>query len=324
MAAAVIAQYDYRVDTRSVTCFLRVAETLHFGRAAIELHLSQPALSQRIKTLERDLGVTLLERNRRGVRLTDAGTAFLDPARAMVVQADHAADLARRAQSGLSGRLRLGFTVVASYTPLPIAVQRFRARYPDVTVELTEISSPAVEDALHVGAIDLGIVHPPLERPDLEHSRLDDETLVLAVPEGHELAQATDLRFADLSGQPLLAAPRAVGPVIFDALMACFRADGVEPRVVQEAMPMTTLAGLVAAGAGIGFVTSGIAAAGRPGVRFVPVADAPTLPVAVAWRAPAPSATAAAFCRALRQPTGLTTREHRAATTTPRRGSTSA
>lgn len=283
------------MDLRSVACFLRVADTLHFGRAAEELHLSQPALSQRIKTLERDVGVALFERNRRGVRLTAAGRAFLDPARAVVARGEHAVDLARRASTGRYGRIRLGFTVIASYTHLPDTVQRYRAAYPDVTVDLVEISSPAVEEALHVGAVDLGILHPPLERAGLVHRSLDDETLVLAVPQGHPLADVDTLGFADLAGYPLLAAPRSVGPVIFDALMACFRQAGVDPVVAQEAMPMTTLAGLVAAGAGIGFVTRGIAAAGRPGVVFRTVSGAPTLPLAVAWAPPEPSAPAQRF-----------------------------
>lgn len=282
-----------------MSCFLRVADTLHFGRAAEELHLSQPALSQRIKTLERDVGTELFDRNRRGVRLTDAGRAFLVPARAIVSRSEHAVDLAQRAATGRHGRIRLGFTVVASYTSLPLTVQRFRATYPDVTLDLVEISSPAVEEALHVGAIDLGIVHPPLERRGLVHRPLEDEPLMLAIPDGHRLSEGEQLGFADLAGYPLLAAPRSVGPVIFDALMSCFRRAGVDPVVAQEAMPMTTLAGLVAAGSGIGFVTRGVAAAGRPGVTFRTVTGAPALPIAAAWAPPEPSAPARRFLEML-------------------------
>ena len=283
------------MDTRSVACFLHVAETLHFGRAAVELHLSQPALSQRIRTLERELQVSLFERNRRGVRLTEAGSAFLAPAKVLLAQEDQAIDVARRAQDGRFGRLRLGFTVIASYTTLPFVVQRYRTANPDVTIDLVEISSPAVEDALHLGNIDLGVLHPPLARTDLVTAEIQSETLFLAVPDGHDLAMLDHLTFADLAGQPLLAAPRSVGPVLFDALMVCFRQAGVDPVVVQEAMPMTTLAGLVAAGAGVGFVTAGIAAAGRPGVTFRQVAGTPAIRIAAAWRPPALSATASRF-----------------------------
>ncbi|MFC9896458.1 LysR family transcriptional regulator [Nocardia sp. NPDC127579] len=279
------------MDLRSVECFLRVAQTLHFGRAAEELHLSQPALSQRIRTLERDIGARLFERNRRGVRLTAAGHAFRPHARAVVTQGEKAADAARRAALGLQGRLRLGFTVIASYTELPQAIQAFRTAYPEVEVDLVEVNSPALEEALDRGEIDLAILHPPLERPHLHMRHLPAEPLVLALPVGHRLAGRSAISFSDLADEPLLSAPRHVGPVLFDKVVACFRAAGVEPRIVQEATPVTTLAGLVAAGAGIGFVTRGVATATRPGVVYRTVPAAPTVPLAAAWSHPTPPAT---------------------------------
>ncbi|MGV9802405.1 LysR family transcriptional regulator [Mycobacterium sp. NPDC003449] len=283
------------MDLRSVECFVRVAETLHFGRAATELHLSQPALSQRIRTLERDVGATLLDRDRRGVRLTTAGTAFLGPARAVLSHGEQAVDIARRTQRGEHGRLRLGFTVIASYTRLPRAIQRYRNTFPDVTIDLVEINSPAVEEALDRGEIDLGVLHPPVTRTQLHCLTLPDEPLVLALPAGHPLAEPADIGFADLAGEPLLAAPRGVGPVLFDKLIGCFRSAGVEPRIVQEATPVTTLAGLVAAGAGIGFVTRGVARATRPGVVFRDVHGAPGVPMAIAWSGTEPPPTGQRF-----------------------------
>ncbi|KWX24953.1 LysR family transcriptional regulator [Mycolicibacterium wolinskyi] len=283
------------MDLRSVECFIRVAETLHFGRAATDLHLSQPALSQRIRTLERDVGATLLDRDRRGVRLTAAGLAFLAPARAMLAHGEHAIDVARRAEQGLHGRLRLGFTVVASYTRLPRAVQRFRSTFPDITIDLVEFNSPAVEEALDRGEIDVGVLHPPLARTHLRCRELPDEPLVLALPTDHPLCGHTTIGFGDLAGEALLAAPRSVGPVLFDKLVGCFRSAGVEPDIVQEATPVTTLAGLVAAGAGIGFVTRGVAAASRPGVVFREVVGAPGVPMAIAWTGPKPPPTARRF-----------------------------
>ncbi|MGW0252047.1 LysR family transcriptional regulator [Nocardia goodfellowii] len=283
------------MDLRSVECFLRVAETLHFGRAAEELHLSQPALSQRIRTLEREIGATLFERNRRGVRLTAAGRAFLVPAKAAVTQGDRAAEAARRAARGLHGRLRLGFTVIASYTALPQAIQAFRTTHPEVEVDLVEVNSPALEVALDRGEIDLAVLHPPLERPRLRLRMLPAEPFVLALPAGHRLAEQHTVSFADLAGEPMLTAPRSVGPVLFDKVIACFRAAGVEPRIVQEATPVTTLAGLVAAGAGLGFVTRGVAAATRPGVVFRDVPAAPAIPMAAAWAAAEPSPAGSRF-----------------------------
>jgi DNA-binding transcriptional LysR family regulator len=283
------------MDLRSVECFIRVAETLHFGRAATELHLSQPALSQRIRTLERDVGARLLDRDRRGVRLTAAGSAFLSPARATVAHGERAVDIARRTEQGLQGRLRLGFTVIASYTRLPHCVQEFRSTFPNVTVDLVEINSPAVEEALDRSELDLGVLHPPIAHGQLCVRSLPDEPLVLALPVGHRLVDQPNITFDDLDGERLLTAPRGVGPVLFDKLVACFRAAGVEPHIVQEATPVTTLAGLVAAGAGIGFVTRGVALAGRPGVQFREVVGAPSVPMAAAWAQPAPTPTGQQF-----------------------------
>jgi DNA-binding transcriptional LysR family regulator len=134
-----------------------------------------------------------------------------------------------------------------------------------------------------------------LSRKQLLYRALPDEPLTLALPVDHRLADQPTITFADLAGEPMLAAPRSVGPVLFDKLIGCFRAAGVEPSIVQEATPVTTLAGLVAAGAGIGFVTRGVALATRPGVVFREVSGAPGVPIAIAWMPPEPAATAQRF-----------------------------
>ncbi|WP_459615828.1 LysR family transcriptional regulator [Bordetella sp. 2513F-2] len=276
------------MDLRALQCFIAVADTLHFRRAAERVHLTQPALSQRIRALEDALGVALFERDRRRVALTAAGQAFLGPARASVAQAELARRQAQQAARGELGRLRLGFTVIAFYSALPRAVRQFRERYPGVQVDLLEMNSPAVEQALSRGEIDLGVLHPPVAEPDLVCHPLPDSRLVLALPAGHPLARRKVIPVQALAGQPLLIAPRQVGPSIYDRVIGMFQTHGFSPDIVQEVMPMTVLVGLVATGAGIGFVTEGIAAATRPGVVFRPVRpEPPRLPLAMAWRAPA-------------------------------------
>lgn len=281
------------MDIRSLSCFVAVAETLHFGRAATRLHLTQPALSQRIKALEEEIGAELFARSRRHVALTPSGEAFLEPARAAVIQANRAKLQARRALQGEAGRLRLGFTVIAFYGMLPEAVQAFRRRYPDVVVELSEMNSPTLEAALEQGTLDLGILHPPLATPGLSMRALPEEPLLLALPERHRLAAHDIVAIHDLGDEPLLVAPRAIGPHFYDRIVALFQGAGISPRFVQEVTPMTTLVGLVATGAGLGFVARGIAETGRPGVVFRPVEPAPpALPMAAAWAGAAPSAPA--------------------------------
>ena len=125
---------------------------------------------------------------------------------------------------------------------------------------------------------------------------LPDEKLVLALPAAHPLARAVTVMASDLEGEPMLIAPRTVGPSIHDRMIAFFRSQGFSPDIVQEATPMTTLAGLVAAGVGVGFVTEGIATAVRPGLVFRPVEpEPPKLPLAAAWRGPALSKSGELF-----------------------------
>jgi DNA-binding transcriptional LysR family regulator len=273
------------MDVRSITCFIAVAEDLHFRRAAARLNLTQPALSQRIRALENEIGTPLLERDRRHVSLTPAGIAFLQHARAAVVSAGLARAEALRAARGEIGRLRLGFTVIAFYGTLPLAVRRFRDRYPEIAIDLVEMNSPAVEAALAAEEVDLGVLHPPLYTSGLDSRALRPQRMLLALPEGHRLAHKPIVAVRDLEGEPLLIAPRSIGPSFADRLMALFHTEGIVPTIAQEVTPMTTLAGLVSAGTGLGFVTEGIATVSRPGVIYRPIApEPPSLPIAVAWR----------------------------------------
>lgn len=275
------------MDVRSMACFIAVAEELHFRRAAEKLNLTQPSLSQRIRVLESEIGATLLLRDRRSVALTPAGAAFLEPARRAVENANRAIGEARRTLDGEAGPLRLGFTVIAFYGILPACVQVFRKRYPNVRIELAEMNSPSLENALLAGALDLGILHPPLEHPELSMQPLPEERLFLAMPSDHPLAAEPVVPVSKLGGEPFLIAPRKIGASIFDRVIALFESQGVTPRIVQEVTPMTTLAALVAAGVGLGFVTEGLSRLDRPGVVFRPVEPAaPALPVAAAWVGP--------------------------------------
>jgi DNA-binding transcriptional LysR family regulator len=296
------------VDLRSLACVVAVAQDLHFRRAADRLNLTQPALSQRIRALEREIGVALFLRDRRGVSLTPAGAAFLGPARQAVEHARRARAEAVAAMRGEAGRLRLGFTVIAFHGSLPEAVQQFRLRWPGVEVELAEMNSPSLERALAAGELDLGILHPPLATACLTAAALPDEPFRLALPASHPLAVRTVVPVRALEGEPFLIAPRHVGPSIYDRVIALFQKEGISPRIVQEATPMTTLIGLVAAGAGMGFVTAGIARAARPGVAFRPVSpEPPSLPMAAAWRASSPVPAAEHFIDvvlAMQQPLG--------------------
>jgi len=273
------------MDIRTLACFIAVADTLNFRRAALQLHLTQPALSARIQNLEDEIGAMLLERDRRHVALTAAGAALLPHARAACAQAAAGKEQARRAARGETGMLRIGFTLLALYGLIPPCVREFRARYPGVQVELAEMNSPSLESALAAGAVDIAVLHPPLYTPGLATAELAGEQLVLALPAGHRLARRKTVAVRDLAGEPFLIAPRNVGPSIYDRVIAMFQDAGLSPRIVQEATPMTSLVALVAAGIGMGLVTAGMARVPRPDVAYRPLRPAaPVLPFALGWR----------------------------------------
>lgn len=284
------------MDMRSLACFVAVAEQRHFRKAAAQLHMAQPTLSQRIRVLEDEVGTALFVRDRRNVDLTPAGHAFLEPACAALANARLALRQAREAERGGVGRLRLGFTVIAFYGVLPATVREFRTTYPDVKVELVEKNSPALEAALMADEIDIGVLHPPLARRELSLLAFPDEHTMLALPSSHRLAEKAVIAMSDLAGEPILVAPRVIGPSFYDRIVAHFQGAGISPNIVQEVAPATTLVGLVATGVGLGFVTKGIAAALRPDVVFRPVEPPPpSLPLAAAWLGPQPSRSGKLF-----------------------------
>lgn len=289
------------MDLRALECFVAVAEELHFRRAAARVNLTQPALSMRIRALETSLGIALFDRDRRHVRLTNAGVALLDHARAAVRHVHAGRDAVRLVASGRGGRLRLGFSVIALHGVVPRAVRTYRARYPEVEIALRELNSPDQERALAAGDIDVGVLHPPLVTAGLATAPLAHETLVLALPADHSLAKQPRVSVRDIAGEPFLIAPRAVGPHLYDAIVAVFHRHGVAPNIVQEATPVTTLLGLVEAGIGIGFVPAAFSSAPRPGAVFRPLLEpAPRLPLAAAWRENEETAAVRNFVAVLR------------------------
>jgi DNA-binding transcriptional LysR family regulator len=275
------------MDVRTMHCFIATAEQLHFRRAAAHLNMTQPALSLRIRALEKEVGVTLLKRDRRNVQLTEAGRVFLDQSRIAVRSAAEAIARARDAERGGGGRLRFGFTALSSYAEMPELVQRVRLAHPGVTIELVQGESDRLAASLLSDEIDIALLHPPLSVSGLRLAELPADEMVLALPVAHPLAKLKTVPLKKLANEPFLLGPRRVGPHLHDQIiLACGKA-GFSPNVVQEVASMTTLIGLVAAGAGCGFVPNSLQIIRRPGVAFRRLensSQAPRLSTALAWR----------------------------------------
>ena len=179
-------------------CFLAVAEDLHFGRAAQRVNMTQPPLSRQIQLLEHELGVALFERTSRAVKLTPAGRTFLPEAKQMLRLAEGAVISAKRVARGESGSVTLGFTPGSSYAFLPRLAAIALEEMPDVDLVLKEMDSDDQMEALGAGRLDAGAVRLPVDRRGIELACVMREPILLAVCEGHPLAESNAPSLRDL------------------------------------------------------------------------------------------------------------------------------
>jgi DNA-binding transcriptional LysR family regulator len=283
-------------DLRQLRHFVAVAERLHFGRAAAALHMSQPPLSRSIRDLEGRLGATLLARTRRKVELTPEGARFLEEARRLLAQLEHAVlEVGRMAIGG--GRLRLGFVSLADYGVLPNLLKAYKAARPGVALALREMLSPDQAAALAAGELDFGLLLPPVAGADLEHVVVQRERFLVALPSRHRLARARgSIAIRELASEAFVMAPRDIAPGLHDVVAALARRAGFAPRVAQEAIQMQTVVSLVSSGMGVAVVPASVANLGRRGVAYREIADThPRLDLWLAWRRGALGAAAREF-----------------------------
>ena len=188
------------LDLRKLRYFVAVAETLHFGRAADELHIAQPVLSRQIRALEQELGASLFTRDSHGVMLTDAGRQLLTDAGPLLASA-HAARRRVSVAARGSQRLMVGFRAGIAVAP---AVQQFTSKHPDVRVDVQRIEADEQAPMLLDGRIDIGYVRLPIDETGLRLAPLYTEPRVAVLPTGHRLAGKQEVTEADLAGEPLL------------------------------------------------------------------------------------------------------------------------
>jgi DNA-binding transcriptional LysR family regulator len=240
------------VELRQIRSFLSIAETLHFGRTAELIHISQPALSLQIRALEEEVGVRLFERNRRKTTLTAAGFAFRDDAAAALSQLEQAIRRARLAANGKLGLLRIGFISTAGREIVPDIVRQFRELNPEVEFSLRNILTAEQVQMLETGSLDIGFLRLPIGG----HSALDvvtvhREPFVLVVPSSHKLAKRKRVRLREVVGQDFVMYERAYAPGFHDLILGILRDARIVPNVSQTAGEIPTLISLVDSHMGI-------------------------------------------------------------------------
>ncbi|MEK8129930.1 LysR substrate-binding domain-containing protein [Paenibacillus filicis] len=273
------------MDLKKLRYFIAVAEELHFNRAAKKLNMTQPPLSQQIQSLEEELGVQLLDRTKREVRLTPAGTIFLEESRSLIAQLERSIQRTQLAAQGKTGQLTLAFVDSAVGGTMVNVIKQFRERFPHVQLTLLEMTSAQQLKALHDGAIHIGFLRSA-DRSAFIASRLyTNESPVAVLPVTHPLASSSTLSLQSLADEAFVWFPHQMGGSFHDLLVGICREHGFEPRIVQEAVQMYTIVNLVAAGIGISIVPSSVSVFQRSDVVFLPFhEDTPQLPLYAAWQ----------------------------------------
>ncbi|OZE95490.1 LysR family transcriptional regulator [Rhodococcoides fascians] len=278
------------MELRHLQHFVAVAEERHFGRAATRLGLAQPAVSQSVRQLEKELGVALFERTTRQVRRTPAGEFFYRETVRNLDGLAHTRRSVRRIAAGRQGLIRLGFTGTSSFDRLPVIARTAKQRMPGVALEIHgDLLTPALVDGLRSGQLDLAVLRPPVAGTDIVVRTIAEESLVAALPIDHRLSVEPVLAITDLAQEDFVMYSDP-DSAVNDAVARCCRAAGFTPRRQHAAPGTSVLLALVAAGLGIALVPESARALPLGGVTFREIENSGTVDLALAWNESPPSA----------------------------------
>jgi LysR family transcriptional regulator, benzoate and cis,cis-muconate-responsive activator of ben and cat genes len=269
-----------RVELRHLRYFVAVAEAENVLRAATQkLHVSQPAVSRQIRDLEDELGVQLFKRTGKAVNLTDAGRLFLKEARAVLERTDEAvANVRGFAQAGET-ELHVGYSPLPGAQIVPAALRAFQQAMPNVHVKLHDWSNEELLAGVRDGRLQLALIVPPLKRGefhDLRFEELARESVRIAVPPNHPLAQRRSVSLAAAAQEPFVGLTREHSPNYYMYLAAIFAAIKNKPQVVEEHDSMLGVISAIEAGTGVGLAVGSIGYTFGNRVKLVRLTPEPT------------------------------------------------
>ncbi|OZI33753.1 LysR family transcriptional regulator [Bordetella genomosp. 5] len=267
------------MQTRHLRHFLAVIDYGSISAAADGLGIAQPALSQSLARMERELGVKLFERSRRGAEPTTAALAILEDVRVSMTRIDAAQRRAQEIARGSAGQLTIGLVSSALFDILPRALRALRREAPGVRVVLREMSNEELAEALVSGSIDLALMHTPVAMGGrMRERQLQRDYLVAAVPDDFPVGPDGSVTLAQIARAGLVLFPQVQLPVLNAGILDTMRKAGLEPVVAQEANRTLTVLSCVAGGCGVALLPSWIRALDFRGVRFCEVSDGAALP----------------------------------------------
>jgi DNA-binding transcriptional LysR family regulator len=286
------------VHLRDLRYFVAVAEELNFTRAARRLHLSQPALSKQIQSLEAALHAQLLQRTRRDVKLTEAGKALLASTRSLLDSWDCTTSAVAEAAARDARVLRVGTLTSIGRALYPGVVDQFGMRQPGWRVELRSFGWGDPTAGLRDRVTDAAFLWLPIDADDIVHEILVTERRVIALSTKHPFAGRSSVAFADIADEPLLALPESAGP-LRDFWVANDQRAGQPARIAAEVTTADETYEIVASGAAAHLMAEGNAIIyARPGITWVPVDGLEPAHLAIAWRRDDERAPVKAFVQA--------------------------
>jgi DNA-binding transcriptional LysR family regulator len=292
------------MELRHLRYFIGVAEEENVSRAALKLHVSQPALSRQIGNLEDELGFLLLERGAKSVRLTEAGRVFLTEARAVLQRAEEAVNAARAVATGGRGELHVGYAPSLSARILPRTLRAFQAGLPGVRVRLHDLSTEEILAGLREGRLQIAFVARPTPAMlrGFHFEELARDSIFLAVALNHPLARRRTVTVAEAAREPLIAYSRTEYPEAHELLAAVFATIKNKPRIAEEHDSVSSLIAAVEAGSGVAVAPQSLTCAAGPRLKLIPLLPAPEpLVVGAAWPKAGLTATAERFLKSARE-----------------------
>ena len=243
------------MELRHLRYFVAVAEEKSFNKAAERLYISQPPLSRQIKQLEEEVGVMLIDRDNRPLKLTEAGEFFYDHAVQILAKSDKLKSMTMR-KANFDNSISIGFVSSILYGILPKIIARFRACYPNIEIKLQELNSWEQTQALTEGKIDVGFGRMLFEDASIRRIFLREESLVVAVPKDHDLAkeQSRVVSLMDLTNEKLILYPTGPRPSFIDYVLELFEFRNLKANYFTEVRELHVALGLVAAGEGLTIV----------------------------------------------------------------------
>lgn len=265
------------MELRHLRYFVAVADEKNFTRASKRLFIAQPPLSRQIQQLEEELGVSLIEKGSRPLRLTEAGRFFYAHAQQLLGKAADLKSMTQRVGK-IERTLSIGFVASTLYGILPKIIRRFRTEHNAVEISLHEMTTMDQIKALKDGSIDVGFGRIRYEDPNIRRIVLREERLIVALPVGHPLtASTTPLSLKDLIPETLIIFPKAPRPSFADQVLAAFSDRAIQPDNVLEVRELQIAIGLVAAGQGVAIVPASVQGMKRDDVSYLELGEKHTI-----------------------------------------------